>query len=93
MSKARRKGRIFIDFFRNTRGATFIAPYSTRARENAPVATPLAWDELSPKISANQFTIRNVTQRLERLARDPWANMGRVKQSISAAMLREFGVR
>jgi bifunctional non-homologous end joining protein LigD len=49
-SKARRNGKAFIDYLRNARGATFIASYSTRARENVPLAIPLEWDELSPKL-------------------------------------------
>ncbi len=57
MSKAKRKGKIFLDFFRNGKGATFVAPYSTRARENAPVAMPIAWEELTDALLPNQFSI------------------------------------
>ena len=49
MSKAKRHGKIFIDYLRNQRGATAIASYSTRRRKGAPVATPIAWDELNAK--------------------------------------------
>jgi bifunctional non-homologous end joining protein LigD len=49
-SKSRRQGKIFVDYLRNVRGATFVAPYSTRARPNAPIAAPLEWDELGPKL-------------------------------------------
>ncbi|MEX1234764.1 MAG: DNA ligase D [Roseovarius sp.] len=64
MSKARRKGRIFIDWLRNERGATAIAPYSLRARPGAPVATPVTWEELAKLKDANGFTIQEISQRL-----------------------------
>jgi len=81
-SKAQRTGKIFIDYLRNGRGATFIAPYSTRARENAPLAIPLEWDELSPKLLPNHFTLRNVQRRLEALKHDPFERMTSVKQRL-----------
>jgi bifunctional non-homologous end joining protein LigD len=74
-SKAKRAGKTFIDYLRNGRGATFIAPYSTRARENAPIAVPLEWDELSPKLPPNHFNVRNIGARLAKLKRDPWRDM------------------
>lgn len=92
VSKARRKGKIFIDFFRNGRGATFIAPYSTRARTGAPVAVPLAWNELSEDIPGDHFDVRNVPARLQSLKRDPWREMPGLRQSLSASVLRQFGV-
>ncbi|MGJ5818841.1 DNA ligase D [Paludibaculum fermentans] len=66
MSKAKRKGRIFIDYLRNDRTATAIADYSVRARPGAPVAVPLDWSELKALESADQFTIRDVLKRLKR---------------------------
>jgi bifunctional non-homologous end joining protein LigD len=93
MTKARRKGKIFIDFFRNSRGATFIAPYSTRARSGAPIATPLDWDELSAKVHSDHFSVRTLPRRLAHLKRDPWAELPKTRQAISAAILREFGVK
>jgi bifunctional non-homologous end joining protein LigD len=81
-SKARRKGKIFIDYLRNARGATFVAPYSTRALENAPLAVPLEWDELSPKLPPHHFNLRNVKQRLERLRRDPFEALAQTKQRL-----------
>jgi bifunctional non-homologous end joining protein LigD len=88
MSKSQRTGKIFIDFFRNGRGATFIAPYSTRARDGAPVAMPLAWDELSTKIGADHFHVRNVMKRMARLSQDPWKDASSKKQVLSAAAIR-----
>ncbi len=81
-SKARRDGRIFIDWLRNSREATAIAPYSTRARDCAPVAVPVDWSELGSFKSANQYTVQNVMQRLSRLRKDPWAGIARVKQAL-----------
>ena len=60
MSKAKRKGRIFIDWLRNQRGSTAILPYSVRARAGAPVAIPLNWEELKPMKDAYPFGIGNV---------------------------------
>lgn len=59
MSKAKRKGRIFIDWLRNQRGSTAVLPYSARARDNAPVAVPVGWDELETMKDAHPFTIRD----------------------------------
>ena len=73
MSKAARPGKIFIDYLRNGRGATFIAPYSPRARPNAPIAMPLAWSELDAETKSDRFNVRNASARLDALARDPWA--------------------
>ncbi|QYX56792.1 DNA ligase D [Roseovarius sp. SCSIO 43702] len=66
MSKAKRKGRIFIDWLRNERGATAIAPYSLRARPGAPVAVPVTWDELAELDAPNSFTMAQMPARLER---------------------------
>jgi bifunctional non-homologous end joining protein LigD len=90
-SKAKRKGKIFIDWLRNERGATAIAPYSPRARENAPVATPVSWDELSRIKAANQFTLDNIDARLKRLKSDPWEGYDSVRQSLTKARLDAVG--
>lgn len=82
-SKAKREGKTFIDYLRNARGATFVAPYSTRARENAPVATPLEWDELTPSLKPDHFTLRNMAERLAKLARDPFERLAESKQALS----------
>lgn len=84
-TKRDRKGRIFTDYLRNGRGATAVAAYSTRARPGAPVATPLAWEEMSPAMKSNHFTVSNLTERLHSIGPDPWAGLMRVKQVLPAA--------
>ncbi len=66
MSKAKRKGKIFIDWLRNDRGATAIAPYSVRARPGAPVATPVTWQELESLDRGNAFSVPDMKKRLDR---------------------------
>jgi bifunctional non-homologous end joining protein LigD len=81
-TKSKRNKRIFVDYLRNSREATAVAPYSTRARPGAPVSTPIEWSELATLKAANQFTVRNLPARLARLRRDPWANIGRLRQAL-----------
>jgi bifunctional non-homologous end joining protein LigD len=81
-TKAKRQGRIFVDYLRNSREATAVAPYSTRARPGAPVSMPIDWSELGSLKSANQYAVENAIQRLSRLKKDPWAEIGRVKQAL-----------
>jgi bifunctional non-homologous end joining protein LigD len=82
MTKSKRKGRIFIDYLRNGRGATSVAAYSTRARAGAPVSTPIDWSELNARLAPDKFTVRNLRQRLARLRDDPWRDIGRIKQKL-----------
>jgi bifunctional non-homologous end joining protein LigD len=82
MSKAKRRGKIFVDYLRNSPGATFIAPYSTRARPGAPVATPIAWKEL-PHVDPAAFTLRTFSERLS--VKDPWRDLPGVRQRLSRA--------
>ena len=93
MTKSKRHGKIFVDYLRNGRGATAIAPYSTRAREGAPVATPLTWEELDEKTIPSRFTVRTVPARLAKLRRDPWGDMTKLRQSITSQMTRRVGLR
>jgi bifunctional non-homologous end joining protein LigD len=81
-TKAKRNKRIFVDYLRNSREATAVAPYSTRARPGAPVSVPIDWSELVSLKAANQYTVKNLMQRLSRQQKDPWAEIGRVKQSL-----------
>lgn len=83
MAKSKRKGKIFVDYLRNQRGATAIAAYSTRARVHAPVSVPLDWDELSNNIKDNYFTIKTLPKRLENLNNDPWNDFFKIKQHLT----------
>lgn len=93
MSKSKRTGKIFIDYLRNSRGATAVAAYSTRARDHAPVAVPLSWEELTTKIKPNGFTIENINERLNKLKSDPWEEFFKTKQSITGKIKKELGFR
>ena len=90
MSKAKRNGRIFIDYLRNGRGATSVCAYSPRARIGAPVSTPLAWHELEREVRADYYTVQNLRERLTKLSEDPWHGMADVRQSVTKAMLRSL---
>lgn len=81
-TKSKRNGRIFIDYLRNSREATAVAPFSTRARPGAAVSVPIDWSELGTLKSADQYTVKNVPQRLSRQRKDPWASIGRIKQQL-----------
>src|SRR5207253_1228593 len=82
IKKAARDNRIFIDYLRNSREATAVAPYSTRARPGASVAVPVSWQELGTLKAGNAFTVQNIGQRLSRLRQDPWQGMGKIKQGL-----------
>lgn len=84
-TKSKRNKRIFIDYLRNSREATAVAPYSTRARPGAAVSMPIDWSELGRLKSADQYTVLNAIGRLKRLRKDPWAGIGRLKQKLPNA--------
>jgi bifunctional non-homologous end joining protein LigD len=90
ISKKKREGRIFIDYLRNSSGATAIVPYSTRARAGAPVATPLAWEEVGAGIQADTFNITNISERLTGLANDPWKHYLGSKQQLTPNIIKLF---
>jgi bifunctional non-homologous end joining protein LigD len=79
MTKSLRKGKIFIDHFRNSREATSVAAYSTRARAGAPISMPLAWEALARTTAGNQFTLLNSKKYLKT---GPWAEIGKVRQKL-----------
>jgi bifunctional non-homologous end joining protein LigD len=93
MSKAVRKGKIFIDYLRNGRGPTSVAPFSTRAKPGATVSAPIAWEELTASLHSDHFTIENLPARLSTLKQDPWADIAKTKQSRTAAMLKRIAAR
>jgi DNA ligase D len=82
ISKAERRGRIFIDYLRNDATSTAVAAYSTRSRAGAPVATPVTWDELIPALDPVDFNVNTVPARLARIGGDPWREMGKVRQGL-----------
>jgi bifunctional non-homologous end joining protein LigD len=92
MAKRARAGRIFIDYLRNSRGATAIGAYSPRARPGARVATPLFWEEVENGVKADAFTVATVPDRLAQLTSDPWADLPKLRQSISAKVRKEIGI-
>lgn len=83
MSKKMRKGKIFLDYLRNGRGATAVAPYSLRAKEISSVAMPIEWEELDKLKAANIFTLKKALEHLQRRKKDPWKDFFHVKQKIA----------
>ncbi|MGN6589005.1 MAG: DNA ligase D [Sphingomicrobium sp.] len=83
--KVQRKDRIFLDWLRNQRGATAVMPYSARAREGAPVAAPIAWDELDKYEGGNHFTIRDADELLDRASSKLLAGWGETQQALPDA--------
>lgn len=90
MAKAKRVDRIFIDYLRNGSGATAVAAYSTRAKPNAPVSVPIAWDELGPDLRSDSFNVGNIGKRLEQMKQDPWQAYYSLRQRISVRALTLF---
>jgi bifunctional non-homologous end joining protein LigD len=86
VAKSRRTGRILIDYLRNTRGATAVEAYSTRARPGATVSMPIPWEALATDIGPATFTIRNAAAYLADLGRDPWEGYLSVRQSLTEEM-------
>lgn len=87
-----RVGRIFIDYLRNGKGATTACAYSLRAREGLPVSVPIWRQELPQLKAANQWTISNIRERLTEVD-DPWAQLGKTRQMITARMRKQLGLR
>jgi len=83
-SKAKRTGHIFIDYLRNGRGNTAVAPYSTRARPGAAVSMPIAWEEFEDNIGPASFTVKNAAARLGEPSADPWADFFKAASELKA---------
>lgn len=81
-SKAKRKGRIFIDWLRNARGATSVASWSLRARSGAPVAMPLRWEDLAATSSASMYDLKAAKRRVARLRKEPWRGFDALDQGL-----------
>jgi bifunctional non-homologous end joining protein LigD len=93
MAKARRPGRIFIDYLRNVQGATAVAAYSARAKRGAPVSMPIDWSELADDVRFDRFNVKNVPGIVASRKRDPWARMPRVRQSLTDEMFARVGAK
>jgi len=93
MSRRERRGRVYIDFLRNARGATAVAAYSLRARQGVPVATPLHWNELSVIDDAADLHYSSVPGRLGADFVDPWAQMEEAARALTKEMERKVGLR
>lgn len=89
-SKAARPGKIFIDYLRNARGATSVAPWSTRARDGAPVSVPLPWRQSRLVASGHALSLTAAASRAKQLRTDPWADMLTSRQGLSAAVMRSL---
>jgi bifunctional non-homologous end joining protein LigD len=82
MAKAKRGGRVFVDYLRNGRGSTAVAAYSSRARAGAPVSLPLTWNELGADLRGDAFNVTNAMNRLSQLKADPWAGFFKLRQRL-----------
>ena len=92
MSKAARKGKIYLDYLRNERGATAVAPFSPRARAGAPVSMPLRWSELKNE-NRPSFHVSDYETWKNRTARDPWKQLVKTKQGLSWKILEEYKIQ
>jgi bifunctional non-homologous end joining protein LigD len=91
VQKAKRRGKILIDWLRNGLGSTAAASFSPRARPHATVATPLAWEEVTPKLDPQLLTIATVPGRLAKLKRDPWADFNAARRTLPAEKGKKNG--
>lgn len=88
-----RVGRIFIDYLRNGLGATTICAYAARTREGLPVSVPLFREEVAELKGGNQWNVHNVHERLAEVGDEPWADMKKTRQSITAEMRKRLGLK
>ena len=91
-AKKQRTNRIYIDYLRNSEGATTVAAYSVRARKGAPVSTPLHWDEVGGRLKPHTFHAGNLARRMSGLRSDPWKAFRRTSQTLTLAMKRKLGI-
>ncbi|WP_223486956.1 DNA ligase D [Pseudomonas sp. A-RE-19] len=88
-----RVGRIFIDYLRNGLGATTICAYAVRSREGLPVSMPIFREEVAELKGANQWNVHNVHERLAEIGDEPWADLKKTRQTITAEMRRRVGMK
>lgn len=91
IAKASRRGKVYIDYVRNSRGATAIAEYSTRARAGAPVAVPVAWEELGPELRSDSFRLWSVIERVQS-GLSPWPQYDSAACVIAPSVKRVLGL-
>jgi bifunctional non-homologous end joining protein LigD len=91
-TKAARKGKIFLDYLRNGRGATAICAYCVRARPTGAVSVPIGWDEVTADLRTDDFTPQAVVERIQSLQADPWADYWTTRQSITKQMRAAVGL-
>jgi bifunctional non-homologous end joining protein LigD len=94
MAKVKREGKIYVDYVRNNRGSTSIAPFSTRAKERPSIAVPLRWSELSGGIRPDTYTLDSFPSRLRRLKSDPWEGYFQIRdsQKLDQSMMQAVGL-
>ena len=92
LKKVDRRGRILLDWLRNGLGATAVASFCPRARPNAPVATPLAWDEVNSRLDPLAFTITSMSSRVMKLRGDPWEGFGNLRQKLPSVAMDQSAV-
>ena len=90
--KSARKGKIYVDYLRNTRSATAVAAYSTRALKDAAVAMPITWDELSEDLGPDAFTAGAIVSEGALPDDDPWEGIDDVRQAITKDMKAQVGM-
>ncbi len=90
MTKSARAGKIYLDYLRNERGATAVAPYSPRARAGASVSMPLAWSELQSPARPS-FHVANQSEWLPRLKKDPWKQLLNIDQRLTPEAIKSIG--
>ena len=90
MGERNRKGRIFVDYLRNGRGASTVAAYSPRARPGLGVSVPLRWGELDSVTGGAQWTVANLHERLDKLHGDPWEGYAQTRQRLTAAIRKRL---
>ncbi|MGA8401211.1 MAG: DNA ligase D, partial [Stellaceae bacterium] len=92
MAKRERRGRIYLDYLRNSRGATAVGAYSPRDRAGTTVSTPISWAEVEQGVDPKSLAVTTVPTRLKKLKADPWAEIGEMRQTIAAKVRKHIGI-